>query len=105
MALSSPTVHSTQALYLTAGPKDDPALALDKSGCDLQDDGLHSVGTAPPLGGEELHADGASGQHVAIGHVRLDHTHKGRSVGEGVLEVQRRNAADRQQSTQRPATW
>ena len=84
LSLSSTTLYASP-LYLTAGAKDDPALALDKRGCNLQDDCLHSVGTAPPLWSKELHADGTPGQHVAIGHVGLDHTYKGRSVGEGIL--------------------
>ena len=66
-------------------PKLDAGLALDKRGGDLQDDGLDGVGGGSALLGQQLHADGATAQHVASRHHGVDYPHKRRVKGEQLL--------------------
>ncbi len=80
-----------------------PSLALDQGGGNLQDHSLDRVRTAPALkakgvgftrkqgGGadlfrQQLHADGAAAEDETVRDARVDDAHKGRLVGEIVLQ-------------------
>ena len=66
--------------------EDDACFAFYKSGSDLKNYCLYCVGTAPTLGGEQFHANGSSGQHIATTENWLHNSHEGRAIRELVIK-------------------